>query len=124
MTNPELATRKWMGTVLSYGVIALIGYLAFRIFEPFFVALAWAGVLVVVSYHVYEWLVRRMRPSAAALASTVAVTVILIAPAVLILIVFQRQGAQAIQSLHLNTTGGGIPFLNTIWALLQLAFLS
>jgi predicted PurR-regulated permease PerM len=122
LTNPELETRKWMGTVLSYGVIALIVYLAFRIFEPFFVALAWAGVLVVVSYRAYEWLVQRMRPSAAALASTLGVTVILIAPAVLILIVFLRQGAQALQSLHLTEAGGGIPFLNNIWAHLQARF--
>jgi predicted PurR-regulated permease PerM len=122
LTNPELATRRWMGTVLSYGVIALIAYLAFRIFEPFFVALAWAAVLVVVSYRGYEWFSGRMRPSPAALSSTLAVTVILIAPAVLILIVFLRQGAQALQSLHLTAAGGHFPLLNRIWAHLQARF--
>lgn len=111
-----------MGTILSYGVIALVGYLAFRIFEPFFVALAWAGVLVVVSYRAYAWFERRMRPSAAALVSILAVTVVLIAPAVLILVVFLRQGAQALQSLHLAAAGGNIPFLNRIWAHLQARF--
>lgn len=122
MTNPELATRRWMGTILSYGLIALIIFLAFGIFEPFFVALAWAGVLVVVSYRAYEWLAQRMRPSAAALASTFGVTVILIAPGVLILFVFLAQGPQAIRSLHLTTDGGGIPFVNRIWAHLQARF--
>ncbi len=119
MTNPEMASRRWMGTVLSYGLIALIVYLAFRIFEPFFVALAWAGVLVVVSYRAYEWLAQRMRPSVAALTSTFGVTVILIAPAVLILVVFLAQGPQAIQSLHLTTSGGNVPFFNKIWTHLQ-----
>jgi predicted PurR-regulated permease PerM len=111
-----------MGTVLSYGIIALILYLAFRIFEPFFVALAWAGVLVVVSYRAYEWLVQRMRPSVAALTSTFGVTVILIAPAVLILLVFLAQGPRAIQSLHLTAGGGNVSFLNRIWAHLQARF--
>jgi predicted PurR-regulated permease PerM len=111
-----------MGTLLSYGIIALILYLAFRIFEPFFVALAWAGVLVVVSYRAYEWLAQRMRPSAAALASTFGVTVILIAPGVLILLVFLSQGPQAIQSLHLTTDGGNVPFLTKIWSHLQARF--
>lgn len=111
-----------MGTVLSYGVIALIVYLGFRIFEPFFVALAWAGVLVVVSYRGYEWLARRMRPSAAALVSTLGVTVIFIAPAVLILILFLRQGAQALQSLHLVIGGGNLSYFNRIWSHLQHRF--
>jgi predicted PurR-regulated permease PerM len=119
LTNPESATRKWIGTVLSYGVIVLIGYLAFRIFEPFFVALAWAAVLVVVSYRVYEWFVQRMRPSAAALVSTLAVTVILIAPAVLVLILFLREGAQALESLHLVTATGRATFFQDVWVHLQ-----
>ncbi|MGA9885273.1 MAG: AI-2E family transporter [Candidatus Acidiferrales bacterium] len=123
MTNPEVATRRWTGTVISYAVIALVAYLAFRIFEPFFVALAWAAVLVVVSYRAYEWLARRMRRSLAALASTIGVTVILIAPAVLILILFLRQGAEALQSLHLETaTTGHLPFLRDIWAHLEERF--
>lgn len=111
-----------MATVLSYGIIALILYLAFRIFEPFFVALAWAGVLVVVSYRAYEWLVQRMRPSAAALTSTFGVTVILIAPAVLILLVFLAQGPRAIQSLHLTAGDGNVPFFSRIWTHLQERF--
>ncbi len=108
-----------MGTVLSYGVVALIAYLAFRIFEPFFVALAWAAVLVVISYRAYEWLARRMRRSSAALLSTVGVTLILIAPAVLILIVFLRQGADALQSFHLATASGRLFWLHNIWIHLQ-----
>lgn len=111
-----------MGAILSYGVIALIAYLAFRIFEPFFVALAWAAVLVVVSYRAYEWLARRMKPSAAALLSTVAVTVVLIVPAVFVLILFLREGAEALQSLHLATATGRLSFLHGVWLRLQHRF--
>lgn len=111
-----------MATVLSYGIIALIAYLAFRIFEPFFVALAWAAVLVVISYRAYEWLEHRMRRSTAALLSTIGVTLILIAPAVLILVVFLRQGAAALQSIHLTSGLGDVVWLNRIWAHLQHRF--
>jgi predicted PurR-regulated permease PerM len=122
LTDLEPANRNWMVTALSYGVIAAIAYLAFRIFEPFFVSLAWAGVLVVVSYQPYEWLVRRMKPSLAALVSTLGVVVVLIAPAVLIFIVFLRQGSEALQSLHLATATGRLSFLHEIWVHLQHRF--
>jgi len=108
-----------MGTVLSYGIVAFIAYLAFRIFEPFFVALAWAAVLVVISFRAYEWLERRMRRSTAALISTLGVTLILIAPAVLILLVFLRQGAAALESLHLETATGRLSWLHQVWVHLQ-----
>lgn len=111
-----------MGTVLSYGIIALIAYLAFRIFEPFFVALAWAAVLVVISYRAYEWLEKRTRRSTAALISTLGVTIILIAPAVLILVMFLRQGAAALQSLHLSTASGRLYWFNWIWFHLEHRF--
>lgn len=122
LINPESASRRWIGTILSYVVIALIVYLAFRVFEPFFVALAWAAVLVVVSYSGYEWLTRRMPPSIAALISTIAVTIILIVPAVLILILFLRQGAEALQTLHLGTASGRAHWLQGIWTRLQHRF--
>ncbi len=122
MTNSEIVSRNSIATVLSYGVLAAIAYLAFRIFEPFFVSLAWAAVLVIVSYGPYEWLVRRMRPSLAALVSTLGVIVVLIAPAVLILIVFLRQGAEALQSLHLAAATGRLSFLHESWVHLQTRF--
>jgi len=122
LTNPETSSRRWMGTILSYGIVALIAYLAFQIFEPFFVALAWAAVLVVISYGAYERLARRMHRSTAALLSTFGVTVILIAPAVLILVVFLKQGAAALQSLHLTTASGRLFWLNRIWMHLDRRF--
>jgi len=63
-----------------------------------------------------------MRPSAAALTSTFGVTVILIAPAVLILLVFLAQGPRAIQSLHLTAGDGNVPLFSRIWTHLQERF--
>jgi len=122
LTNPDSATRRRFGTALSYAFLALIAYLALRIFAPFFVALAWAAVLVVISYHAYEWLARGMNRSSAALLSTIGVTIILIAPAVLILIVFLRQGAAALQSFHLAAASGRLIWLHEIWVHLENRF--
>jgi predicted PurR-regulated permease PerM len=122
LTTAESTTRKRIGEMLSYAIVLLIAYLAYQVFEPFFVALAWAAVLVVVSYPAYDRLARRWRPSAAALVSTAGVTLVLIAPAVLILILFLRQGVEAIQSIHLQAASGRLQWLNDIWARLAQRF--
>jgi predicted PurR-regulated permease PerM len=79
MTEPR-TNRSRLDNVLFYGVVALLVYLVFSIFEPFLVPLGWAGVMVVVFYPIYKRLERRMRPGRAALVSTFGVTLILILP--------------------------------------------
>jgi predicted PurR-regulated permease PerM len=66
--TPEssLTTIDRLTTVLSYGMLLLLGYLVFRVFEPFLVPLAWAGVLVVFFHPLHERLARRMGPTQAA----------------------------------------------------------
>ena len=66
----ELSTQKRLGNALFYGIAILLAYLVYLIFEPFLVPLAWAVVLVVVSYPVYERLAQRWKPTAAAAATT------------------------------------------------------
>jgi predicted PurR-regulated permease PerM len=63
-----------------------------------------------------------MSRSTAALLSTLGVTLILIAPAVLILVVFLRQGAAALQSLHLSMASGRLFWFNGIWQHLEQRF--
>ena len=53
-----------------YGIVILLVYLVYLVFAPFLVPLAWAAVLVVVSYPAYEWLARRWGPVTAAIVST------------------------------------------------------
>jgi predicted PurR-regulated permease PerM len=82
-------------TVLSYGVLLLLAYLLFRVFQPFLVPLAWAGVFVVFFHPAYERVARRMRASRAALVCTTGVTVLLIMPSLLLLTLFVREGIAA-----------------------------
>ena len=98
MRHTSVATQTTsdrLATVLSYGALLLLGYLVFRIFAPFLVPLAWAAVLAIFFYPLYEQLVSRMTPNRAALVSTLAVTFLLIVPALLVLFYTARQGLDA-----------------------------
>jgi predicted PurR-regulated permease PerM len=115
----ELSTKKQMGTVLFYGIAALLVYLVFLVFSSFLVSLAWAAVLVVVSYPGYEWLARRWGRTGAAAASAVAVTLILIVPMLAVMVAFVRQGVDAVQSIQLQAANGHFQWVNTLWARME-----
>jgi predicted PurR-regulated permease PerM len=111
--------QKRLGGVLFYGIVILLAYLAYLIFAPFLVPLAWAAVLVVVSYPLDEWLERRWGATAAALICTAAVTLVLIVPAVLVMIAFVRQGVGAVQSIQLRIETGYLAWLSSLWTRLH-----
>jgi predicted PurR-regulated permease PerM len=91
----DQTTSDRLATVLSYGALLLLGYLVFRIFEPFLVPLGWSAVLAIFFYPLYERLASRIGPGRAALVSTLAVTFLLIVPALLVLFYTARQGLDA-----------------------------
>ena len=111
--------QKRVGGILFYGLVILVAYAVYLVFAPFIVPLTWAAVLVVVTYPAYEWLALRMRPSAAAAASTAAITLILIAPTVFVMIAFVRQGVEAVQSLQFSMAAGHLTWLSNAWDHLQ-----
>jgi predicted PurR-regulated permease PerM len=118
MTN-ELSSQKRLGAALFYGIVILLAYLVFLVFDPFLVPLAWAAVLVVVSYPAYEWLARRWGPVMAAIVSTLGVLLILIVPTLLVMVAFVRQGVGAVQSIQLQVANGHFNWVNDLWARFQ-----
>jgi len=120
--SPEPSSQKRLDTALFYGVVILLVYLAYLVFEPFLVPLAWAAVLVVVSYPAYEWLARRWGRTMAAGASAVGVTLILIVPILLVMIAFVRQGVDAVQSIELKISNGHWVWINHLWTAFQQRF--
>jgi predicted PurR-regulated permease PerM len=86
--------------VLSYGALLLLGYLVFRITEPFLVPLAWSGVLAIFFYPLHERVKRRLAPTRAAVLSTIAVTALLIVPALVVLVYAGREALDAAASLQ------------------------
>jgi len=120
--SAELSTQKRLGSALFYGIVALLVYLAYLVFEPFLAALAWAIVLVVVAYPGYWRLARRMGPTMAAVVSTAAVTLILIIPTLLVMGAFVKQGVGAVQEIQLGVASGHFRWVNDLWTQIQQRF--
>ena len=83
------------GNVLFYGVILLLTYLVYRVFEPFLVPLGWAAVFGVIFHSVNKRLEKRWGPNLSAAVSTAGVTLILIVPSLLLMALFVREGIEA-----------------------------
>ena len=115
-------SQKRLGTALFYGIVALLVYLVYLVFAPFLPPLAWAAVLVVVSYPVYEWMARRWGATNAAIGATAGVTLILIVPVLFVMIAFARQGLSAAQSIEFNVSSGHWSWLTRLWEAFQQRF--
>ena len=89
------STSDRLTTVLSYGTLLLLIYLVYRITEPFLVPLAWSAVLAIFFYPLHERIEKRLKPTQAALLSTVLVTIVLIVPAIVVLVLATRQAIDA-----------------------------
>jgi predicted PurR-regulated permease PerM len=111
----ETSTQKKLGGALFYGIVAVLAYLAFRVFEPFLAALAWAVILVVLFSPIYERLAKKLGVTTAAVASAIGVTFILIVPTLLIMIAFVRQGVDAVQSIQQEVASGHFRWVNDLW---------
>jgi predicted PurR-regulated permease PerM len=119
----ESTARQRVGTLLYYGIVILLGYLLYLIFAPFLVPLAWAAVIVVVTYPAYTWTARRWNPTTAALVTTIAVTAVLIVPIVIVMIEFVKQGVSAVQTLNSKiSAGSSMTWLDHIWTRIQMRF--
>jgi predicted PurR-regulated permease PerM len=93
-------TSDRLTTVLSYGALLLLGYVVFLIFEPFLVPLTWSAVLAIFFHPVHDRLAQRMRPTWAALLSTIGVTVLLIVPTLVVLSYTAKQAIDATARLQ------------------------
>ena len=116
-TEPTSQTR--LGTTLFYGIVLILAYLVFLVFEPFLVPLAWAAVLAVVFYPWQERLKKRWGKSWAAAACAVAATLILIVPTLLVAGAFVRQGVEAARSIEQELSSNHFAALNHAWVWVQ-----
>ena len=113
-TNATTSDR--LTTVLSYGVLLLLIYLVFRIYEPFLSALGWAAILVIFFYPMYDRLARRFSAKNAALCSTLAVTFLLIVPAILVTTLFVREAVAISRGVQHSLAGENVPWLAKKWS--------
>lgn len=118
----EPSTQQKLETLLFYGSVILLGYLAYEVASPFLVPLAWAAILTVVTFPLHRRLTRRLGSNSAALVSTTGVTLILIVPAIFVLIAFVQQAVSAVQGVRFGIAAGRYAWAQSFWIHLQSRF--
>ena len=112
-------TTDRVAAAVAWGGLLLLLYLVYLVIAPFLVPLAWASVLAIVFYPVHASLALRWGPARAAALSTLAITLMLIVPMVLIAVAFVREGVQAVSNLQAAFTAGRLAAVERAWQLLQ-----
>lgn len=114
--------QERINVALFYIILAVLTYFAYRVFEPFLASLAWAAILVVVTFPVYKGLTREWSPNRAALATTAGVTLLLIVPMIFVASAFVKQAVDAVHSVRLGFELGHYAWVNRLWARVQTRF--
>src|SRR5260370_26795539 len=109
--SANATTSDRLTTLLSYGVLLLLIYLVFRIYEPFLAALGWAAILVIFFYPMHEPLARKFSATRAALLTTLAVTILLIVPAILVTTLLVREAVSISRCVQHSIVGEHAPMV-------------
>jgi len=110
------ATTSRLTAVVSYGVLLLLIYLVFRISEPFLSALAWAAILATFFYPMHKRLAKSLSSVKASVTSTLAVTVLLIVPAILVTTLFVREAVSISRGVQHSIIEQHAPVIAKSWA--------
>jgi len=111
--------QQQLTTLLFYTLVLLLGYLVFRIFQPFLVPIGWATVLAVVCHPVHRRLARKLGPTAAATVSTIGVALVLILPGIALATAFVREAAQAAGQVSSAINPERVAQIERLWAWVQ-----
>jgi predicted PurR-regulated permease PerM len=108
-------TSDRLTTVFSYGILLLLIYLVFKIYEPFLAALGWAAILVIFFYPMHLWLLKRFSATKAAAFSTLIVTLLLIVPSILVTTLFIREAISISSGFEHSLQVKQVPLLEKSW---------
>lgn len=118
-TKSMRTEHERIAALIFYAFVGILAYLAYRIFRPFLVPLAWAGVLVVFCYPAHARLARRYGAGRAAVLSTLGVGVIVIAPMLLVMIAFVGEAIRAVDVMQQALATGPAPAFRRWWGSVQ-----
>jgi predicted PurR-regulated permease PerM len=115
MTAKNEAER--VSQLVFYGTVVLIGWLAYKIVQPFLVEIGWAMVLAVVLGPARTWLASRLGATRTALLLTVGVVVVVVIPVVLVGTAVVKEGRPAVGYLEaqLRDQGGAAGWFHGAW---------
>jgi predicted PurR-regulated permease PerM len=101
--------RKLFLTLLAFAGLALLLYLLGAILEPFLVPLAWAGVIAIATFPLYERLLGRLgdREDRTAGVMVLGVALIIIVPAAVLAFLMAEEAGRLYRTLNEATAGGG-----------------
>ncbi len=117
---PDQLARQRSTTLLFYGCVLLLGYLLFRLFEPFLRPLAWAAIFAAFFYSRHKRLEGQFGKTTAASISTAAVALIIVVPFVLVMMAFIQEATQTLGSVDLASGGSqGLERVQGAWSWLQ-----
>jgi predicted PurR-regulated permease PerM len=112
---PDSKSTQRVTTALFYGLLALLAWLTFLVFQPFMTPLIWASVIVILFLPWHRRLERRLGRTWSATVSTIVVTAILIVPSLMIMIAFVHQAITLLGTFELGDFLSRSALLNHIW---------
>jgi predicted PurR-regulated permease PerM len=104
---PRKSEAERVSQLVFYGTVLLIGWLAYRIVEPFLAEIGWALVLAICLDPIRMRLLPRLGPTRTALLLTLAVVVLLVIPVVFVGTAFVTEGGPAVSYLGAQLQGEG-----------------
>ena len=104
---------------LSVAALAALLYLLFLVVQPFLTPLGWAAVLAIVFYPMHERLERRWGAGRSAAGTTVAVTLLVIGPMLLVMAAFVREAIDAAAALQDAFVEGRLAWIERAWRSLE-----
>jgi predicted PurR-regulated permease PerM len=115
LRSPLAKERERVTTIFFYAAVLLLGYFVVRIFEPFFVPLAWAAVLAIFVYPWHERAAAQYGTTSAALISTIVVTVVIIGPGLAVLTAFVQESRAALLQVDQEAFAGPLALVEQAW---------
>jgi predicted PurR-regulated permease PerM len=115
MSQPSEAQR--VTSLVFYGAVLLIAFLAYKIVEPFLAEIGWAVVLAICLASAQTRLARRFGATRSAALLTLLVLFLLILPAVLGVLMLVREGSQVVDYVEgqLRDRGGPMGLFHVAW---------
>ena len=111
-------TQNWLVTAFFFALLLAILYGTFLILSPFLKAITWAGILAILVYPIYVWLLKLLRGQAtlAALLIIVFITVLVIVPGIELGSFLADEAVGLVQSVRwLVSEEGGAEFESRPW---------
>ena len=102
--------QNWLVTVFFFVLLLVILYLAFLIFSPFLQAVAWAAILAMIVYPIYEWLLKILkgRATSAALIVTVLIIFVIVVPALRVTVFLTQETLELASTMRTSVESAEI----------------